>query len=236
MALNPHIAIIKCSLCGKDLCCELAVKHHSKYRTAPVLMHSLMHSLQIAQKIWTLNNLNHFGFFEEPKKRVLRAQCQRNILSRHKFVWRFDFLLLACTTGSESRTVQKPALNSLPSSVVFKDARNVSYVPLRIKLEVLWTDVNYKLFRSFLPFLFNSALLFLIIVKMTIECERDQYIIENKRKPKVTEWGRQRWKMKTLLLQRCSSCKLQVIDVPNTGDQILSDGRRSKCELSNCFL
>ena len=37
------------------------------------------------------------------------------------------------------------------------------------------------------PFLHNSALLFLIIVKMTIECERDQYIIENKRKPKVME-------------------------------------------------
>ena len=153
MALNPHIAIIKCSLWAKDLCCELGVKHHSKYRTAPVLMHSLMHSLQIAQKIWTLNNLNHFGFFEELKKPVLRAQCQRNILSRHKFVWRFDFLLLACTTSSESRTVQKPALNSLPSSVVFKDARNVSYVPPRIKLEVLWTDVSYKLSHSFLPFL-----------------------------------------------------------------------------------
>ena len=45
-------------------------------------------------------------------------------------------------------------------------------------------DVRY-------PFLLNSALLFLIIVKMTIECERDQYIIENKRKPNVTEWGRQ---------------------------------------------
>ena len=30
-ALNPHIAIIKCSLCVKDLRCELAVKHHSKY-------------------------------------------------------------------------------------------------------------------------------------------------------------------------------------------------------------
>ena len=37
------------------------------------------------------------------------------------------------------------------------------------------------------PFLLNSVLLFLIIVKVTIECERDQYIIENKRKPKVTE-------------------------------------------------
>ena len=42
------------------------------------------------------------------------------------------------------------------------------------------SDVRY-------PFLLNSALLFLIIVKMTIECERDQYIIENKRKPKVME-------------------------------------------------
>ena len=42
------------------------------------------------------------------------------------------------------------------------------------------SDVRYL-------FLLNSALLFLIIVKMTIECERDQYIIENKRKPKVTE-------------------------------------------------
>ena len=37
------------------------------------------------------------------------------------------------------------------------------------------------------PLLLNSALLFLIILKMTIECERDQYIIENKRKPKVME-------------------------------------------------
>ena len=37
------------------------------------------------------------------------------------------------------------------------------------------------------PFLLNSALLFFIIVKMIIECERGQYIIENKRKPKVTE-------------------------------------------------
>ena len=33
MALNPHIAIIKCV---KDLCCELAVKVHGKYSTAPV--------------------------------------------------------------------------------------------------------------------------------------------------------------------------------------------------------
>ena len=33
MALNTHIAVIKCV---KDLCCELAVKHHSKYSTAPV--------------------------------------------------------------------------------------------------------------------------------------------------------------------------------------------------------
>ena len=42
------------------------------------------------------------------------------------------------------------------------------------------SDVRY-------PFLLSSALLFLIIVKMTIECERDQYVIENKRNPKVTE-------------------------------------------------
>ena len=77
------------------------------------------------------------------------------------------------------------------------------------------SDVRY-------PFLLNSALLFLIIVKMTIECERDQYIIENKRKPKVTEWGRQRWKMKTLLLQRCASHKFHLIDVPNT---LLSDSK-----------
>ena len=42
------------------------------------------------------------------------------------------------------------------------------------------SDVRY-------PFLLNSALLFLIIVKMTIECERDQYIIENKRKQKKTK-------------------------------------------------
>ena len=42
------------------------------------------------------------------------------------------------------------------------------------------SDVRY-------PFLLNSALLFLRIVKMTIGCERDQYIIENKRKPQVTE-------------------------------------------------
>ena len=83
------------------------------------------------------------------------------------------------------------------------------------------SDVRY-------PFLLNSALLFLIIVKMTLECERDQYIIENKRKPKVTEWRRQRWKMKTLLLQRCASHKFHLIDVPNTRDQILSDQRRSK--------
>ena len=33
MALNPHITVIKCV---KDLCCEQAVKHHSKYNTAPV--------------------------------------------------------------------------------------------------------------------------------------------------------------------------------------------------------
>ena len=33
MALNPHIAVIKCV---KDLCCELAVKVHGKYSTAPV--------------------------------------------------------------------------------------------------------------------------------------------------------------------------------------------------------
>ena len=91
------------------------------------------------------------------------------------------------------------------------------------------SDVRY-------PFLLNSALLFLIIVKMTIECERDQYIIENKRKPKVTEWGRQRWKMKTLLPQRCASHKFHLIDVPKTRDQILSDQRRSRCEWSNCFL
>ena len=42
------------------------------------------------------------------------------------------------------------------------------------------SDVRY-------PFLLNSAILFLIIVKMTIECKRDQYNIENNRKPKVTE-------------------------------------------------
>ena len=83
------------------------------------------------------------------------------------------------------------------------------------------SDVRY-------PFLLNSALLFLIIVKMTIECQRDQYIIENKRKPKVMEWGRQWWKMKTLLLQRCASHKFHLVDVPNTRDQILSDQRRSK--------
>ena len=40
------------------------------------------------------------------------------------------------TTGSASGTT-KLALNSLPSSVVFKDARNVSYVPLRIKVGFL---------------------------------------------------------------------------------------------------
>ena len=33
MALNPHIAVIKCV---KDLCCELAVKVHGKYSTVPV--------------------------------------------------------------------------------------------------------------------------------------------------------------------------------------------------------
>ena len=88
------------------------------------------------------------------------------------------------------------------------------------------SDVRY-------PFLLNSALLFLIIVKMTIGCERDEYIIENKRKRKVTEWGRKRWKMKTLLLQRCDSHKFCLIDVPNTCDQILSDQRRSR---SNWFL
>ena len=70
----------------------------------------------------------------------------------------------------------------------------------------------------------------LIIVKMTIEFERDQYVIENKRKPKVTELGRQRWKMKTLLLQRCASHKFHLINVPNTRDQILSDQRRFRCE------
>ena len=104
-------------------------------------------------------------------------------------------------------------------------------------MKVLLTDVNYKLFRSFLPFLLNSALLFLIIVKMIVECKKDQYSIENKKKSKlVTEWGRQRWKMKMLLLQRCALRKFQVIDVPNTRDQILSDERRSKCEWSNSFL
>ena len=49
-------------------------------------------------------------------------------------------------------------------------------------MKVLLTDVNYKLFRSFLPFLLNSALLFLIIVKMIVECKKDQYSIENKKK------------------------------------------------------
>ena len=44
--------------------------------------------------------------------------------------------------------------------------------------------MNHKLFLSFL---LNSALLFLISVKMIIECKRDQYIIENKKKTKVTE-------------------------------------------------
>ena len=68
---------------------------------------------------------------------------------------------------------------------LIKDARNVSYVPLRIKPEVLLTDVNYKLFRSFLPFLLNSALLFLIIVKIIVECKRNQYTIENKKKQRL---------------------------------------------------
>ena len=100
-----------------------------------------------------------------------------------------------------------------------------------------WSDITcYQTSDVRYPFLLNLALLFWIIVNMTIECERDQYIIENKRKPKVTEWGRQRWKMKTLLLQRCASHKFHLIDVPNTRDQILSDQRRSRCEWSNCFL
>ena len=94
----------------------------------------------------------------------------------------------------------------------------------------------YQTFDVRYSFLLNSALLLLIIAKMKIECERDQYIIENKRKPKDMEWGRQRWKMKMLLLQRCASHKFHLIDVPNTRDQILSDQRRSRCERSNCFL
>ena len=108
------------------------------------------------------------------------------------------------------------------------------FIVFGTQIWVPWRHVKTynKLFRSFLPFLLNSALLFLIIVKMIIECKRDQYIIENK----VTEWGRQGWRMKTLLLQRCASRKFQVIDVPNTRDQILSDERRSKCEWSNFFL
>ena len=69
------------------------------------------------------------------------------------------------------------------------------------------------------PFLLNSALFFLIIVKMAIEFERDENIIENRKT-----------KRKTLLLQRCASHKFDLIDVPNTRDQILSDQRRSRCE------
>ena len=65
---------------------------------------------------------------------------------------------------------------------------------------------------------------------MIVECKSDQYTIENKKITEVTEGGRQRWKMKTPFLQRCASRKFQVIDVPNTRDQILSDERRSKCE------
>ena len=61
-------------------------------------------------------------------------------------------------------------------------------------MKVLLTDVNYKLFRSFLPFLLNSALLFLIIVKMIVECKKDQYSIENKKK-KQTGYGVRATKM-----------------------------------------
>ena len=80
------------------------------------------------------------------------------------------------------------------------------------------SDVRY-------PFLLNSALFFLIIVKMAIEFERDQNIIENRKT-----------KRKTLLLHRCASHKFHLIDVPKTRDQILSDQRRSRCEWSNCLL
>ena len=66
---------------------------------------------------------------------------------------------------------------------------------------------------------------FLIIVKMAIEFERDQNIIENRKT-----------KRKTLLLHRCASHKFHLIDVPKTRDQIPSDQRRSRCEWSNCLL
>ena len=53
--------------------------------------------------------------------------------------------------------------------------------------------------------------------------------------PKVTECGRQRSKVITLLLQRCALRKFHVTDGQNTRDQITSD-RRSKRAWSKCVL
>ena len=44
------------------------------------------------------------------------------------------------------------------------------------------SDVRY-------PFLLNWALLFLIVVKMTIECERDQYTIETRENQRLRSEG-----------------------------------------------
>ena len=71
---------------------------------------------------------------------------------------------------------------------------------------------------------------------MTIECERDQYIIENKRKPKVMEWGRQRGMMKTVTPTLCFA----QVSLDRCSKHAWSDSKwqekRSKCEWSNCFL
>ena len=45
---------------------------------------------------------------------------------------------------------------------------------------------------------------------------------------KITECGQQRWKVKTLLLQRCALRKFHVPDGQNTRDQITSDGRSKR--------
>ena len=86
------------------------------------------------------------------------------------------------------------------------------------------SDVRYL-------FLLSSALLFLIIVKMTIECERDQYIIEKQEKTKG--YGVRAATMEdenAVTPTLCASHEFHLIDVPNTRDQILSDQGRSRCE------
>ena len=57
----------------------------------------------------------------------------------------------------------------------------------------------------------------------------------NWKKQKVTECGRLRSKVKTLLLQRCALIKFHVRGGQNTRDQITSD-RRSKRAWSHCIM